>query len=45
MSALLGAVAERVDVKYVRTEEATLHEIYLRTVGAEAEPAEAVEVA
>ena len=45
MSALLGAVAERVDVKYVRTEEATLHEIYLRTVGADAEPAEPAEVA
>ena len=33
MSGLLGAMSSRLDVKYIRSEETTLHEIYLRTVG------------
>ena len=33
MSELLAAMSTRLDVKYIRSEETTLHEIYLRTVG------------
>lgn len=39
MSELLGAMAAHLDVKYIRTEETTLHEIYLRTVEADVDPA------
>lgn len=35
LSELLRAVGERMDVKYVRSEETTLHEIYVRTVEAD----------
>jgi ABC-2 type transport system ATP-binding protein len=37
MSELLAAMGARMDVRYIRSEETTLHEIYLRTVGASAE--------
>jgi len=36
ISALLRAVGERMEVKYVRSEAITLHEIYLRTVESDA---------
>jgi ABC-2 type transport system ATP-binding protein len=35
ISSLLRAIGERIDVKYVRTEAITLHEIYVETVGAD----------
>jgi ABC-2 type transport system ATP-binding protein len=35
MSELLGAMSATLDVTYIRTEEITLHEIYLRTVEAD----------
>ena len=36
ISELLKAVAERIEVKYVKSEATTLHEIYVRTVEADA---------
>src|SRR5690606_36484874 len=30
LSAILGAMSSRLDVRYIRSEETTLHEIYLR---------------
>jgi ABC-2 type transport system ATP-binding protein len=35
LSELLGAMSTRMEVKYIRSEETTLHEIYLRTVEAD----------
>lgn len=42
MSELLGAMSARLDVRYIRSEETTLHEIYLRTVEADVGPANAL---
>ena len=42
MSALLGAMSAHLDVRYIRSEETTLHEIYLRTVGADVDDANTV---
>lgn len=39
MSELLGAMSAHLDVQYIRSEETTLHEIYLRTVEADVDPA------
>jgi hypothetical protein len=38
---LLRVVGERLEVTHVRSEAVTLHEIYVRTVGADAPPADA----
>jgi ABC-2 type transport system ATP-binding protein len=41
MSELLGAMSTRLNVKYIKTEQTSLHEIYLRTVEADTLPSTA----